>query len=181
VKASIAFGLVALASIAGGTGLYLATRPLAQVAAPEIAPGALYAATFHDVDGRTVSLGQFSGRPLLVNFWATWCGPCREEMPALSRAAARSAGRVAFVGLAQDDPEKVRRFGRELGTAYPLWTGGDEVMELSARLGNRMQVLPFTVILDASGRVVAQKVGAYTADELDAKLAEVTGKSAQSR
>jgi hypothetical protein len=54
-------------------------------------------------------------------------------------------------------------------------------MELSARLGNRMQVLPFTVILDASGRVVAQKVGAYTADELDAKLAEVTGKSAQSR
>lgn len=171
MKASIAFALVGLASVAAGTGLYLATQPPAQVAPADIAPSALYAAGFRDLDGKPVSLGRFEGRPLVVNFWATWCAPCREEMPALTRVSARSAERVQFIGLAQDDPAKVRAFARELGVSYPLWTGGDEVMELSRRLGNRMGVLPFTAILDPAGRVVAQKVGAYSEDELAAQLA----------
>ena len=171
MKASIAFALIGLASVAAGTALYLATQPPAQVAAADIAPSALYATGFRDLDGQPVSLGRFEGRPLVVNFWATWCAPCREEMPALSRVSRRTAERVQFLGLAQDDPAKVRAFGRELGVAYPLWIGGDEVMELSRRLGNRMGVLPFTVILDPAGRVVAQKVGAYNEEELAAQLA----------
>jgi len=171
MKASIAFGVIGLASVAAGTGLYLATQPPAQVAAAEIAPSALYAAGFRDLDGQPASLGRFEGHPLVINFWATWCAPCREEMPALSRVSRTAAGRVQFLGLAQDDPQKVRAFARDLGVSYPLWTGGDEVMELSRRLGNRMGVLPFTVVLDASGRVIAQKVGAYHEDELTAQLA----------
>jgi thiol-disulfide isomerase/thioredoxin len=141
------------------------------VAEPDIGPSALYAAAFHDLDGQPASLGRFAGRPLVINFWATWCAPCREEMPVLSRVSARAAPRVQFVGLAQDDPAKVRAFARELGVEYPLWTGGDEVMELSRRLGNRTAVLPFTVVLDAAGRVAAQKVGAYNEAELTAQLA----------
>ncbi|HZZ92651.1 MAG TPA: TlpA disulfide reductase family protein [Usitatibacter sp.] len=171
MKAALTFTLVGLATVLGGTGLYLASRPAAPIAAPEISPSAVYAASFHDLQGRPVSLGRFSGHPLVLNFWATWCGPCREEMPALSRVSVRAAPRVQFVGLAQDDPGKVRAFARELAVAYPLWNGGDEVMELSRRLGNRMGVLPFTVILDASGQVVAQKVGAYTERELAGELA----------
>jgi thiol-disulfide isomerase/thioredoxin len=171
MKASLAFTLVGLASILGGTGLYLAMRPAPSVVTAEISPSALYAASFHDQEGRTVSLGRFSGHPLVLNFWATWCAPCREEMPALSRVSVRTASRVQFIGLAEDDPQKVRAFARELAVAYPLWNGGDEVMELSRRLGNRMAVLPFTAIVDGSGRVVAQKVGAYTESELAAQLA----------
>jgi thiol-disulfide isomerase/thioredoxin len=171
MKASIAFALIGLASVAAGTGLYVATRPAPHVAPAEIAPSALYAAAFRDLDGRPTSLGRFEGRPLVLNFWATWCGPCREEMPALSQASARAGSRVQFVGLAQDDPAKVRDFARELHVAYPLWIGGDEVGELSRRLGNRMGVLPFTAILDASGHVVAQKVGAYNEAQLAAELA----------
>jgi len=170
VKASIAFALIGLASVAAGTGLYFATQPPPQVVAAEIAPSALYAAGFRDLDGQPASLGRFAGHPLVINFWATWCAPCREEMPALSRVSGSTAGRVQFLGLAQDDPQKVRAFARDLGVRYPLWTGGDEVMELSRRLGNRMGVLPFTVVLDSAGRVVAQKVGAYHEDELTAQL-----------
>ncbi len=171
MKASIAFALIGLASVAAGTGLYLATRPAPRIAEAEIAPSALYAAGFRDPDGQPPSPGRFEARPLVINFWATWCAPCREEMPALSRVSSRTAPRVQFVGLAQDDPAKVRAFARELGVGYPLWTGGDEVMELSRRLGNRMAVLPFTVVLDGAGRVVAQKVGTYKEDELAAQLA----------
>ena len=174
MKASIAFALIGLASVAAGTGLYLATQPPAQLAPADIAPSALYAAGFHDLDGQPASLGRFAGHPLVINFWATWCAPCREEMPALSRVSRLTAGRVQFLGLAQDDPQKVRAFARDLGVSYPLWTGGDEVMELSRRLGNRMGVLPFTAVLDASGRVVAQKVGAYREDELAGQLASLS-------
>ena len=176
MKPSLVFTVVGLASLAAGTALYLATRAPAQVSTPEIAPSALYAASFRDAQGQPVSLGRFEGRPLVLNFWATWCAPCREEMPAFSRVSARRAGQVSFLGLAQDDPAKVRAFAQQLGIGYALWTGGDEVMELSRRLGNRMGVLPFTVILDGRGSVVAQKVGAYTEAELEQRIGEISGK-----
>jgi len=130
LKAPVVFALVGAASLAAGAGLFFATRPAAQVAPPEIGPAALYAASFRDAGGETVSLGRFAGRPVVLNFWATWCAPCREEMPTLSQVSARNAGEVQFVGLSQDDPAKVRDFARTLGVSYPLWTGGDEVMEL---------------------------------------------------
>jgi len=174
VKASVVFALVGAASLAAGAALYLATRPAAQVAAPEIGPAALYAASFRDPAGESVSLGRFAGRPVVLNFWATWCAPCREEMPVFSRVSTRKAGEVQFVGLSQDDPAKVREFAQRLGVTYPLWTGGDEVMELSRRLGNRMRVLPFTVVLDRQGQVAAQKVGAYTEAELEGQLAAIS-------
>jgi hypothetical protein len=102
-------------------------------------------------------------------------------MPALSRASERWASSVQFVGIAQDDAAKVRAFGAELQVGYPLWTGGDEVMELAFRLGNRMRVLPFTVVLDGAGRVVSQKVGTYTEAQLNEQLAQFAPKSADLR
>lgn len=175
MKASVVFAVVGLSSIAAGAALFVATRPAPQVAAAEIGPSALYAASFHDLQGQAVTLGRFEGRPLVLNFWATWCAPCREEMPTFSRVSARRAGQVQFLGLAQEDPAKVRAFAQKLGVTYPLWTGGDEVMELSRRLGNRMGVLPFTVILDGQGHVVAQQVGAYTEAELESRVAAISG------
>ena len=174
MKASFVFVLVGVASLAAGAGLFVATRPAPQVEAPQVGPAALYAAAFTDATGQRVSLGRFEGRPVVLNFWATWCAPCREEMPAFSRLSARESGKIEFVGLAQDDPAKVRAFAQQLGITYPLWTGGDEVMDLSQRLGNRMRVLPFTVILDRQGRVVEQKVGAYTEAQLEARLAAIS-------
>ena len=117
------------------------------------------------------------GRSLVVNFWATWCTPCREEMPGFVNLQSRWQGRgVQFVGLAQDDPAKVAAFGRELGINYPLWQGGAEVMDLSRRLGNRLGVLPHTVLLDSQGRVIESHIGIFEESALDSRLAAITGK-----
>ena len=169
------FALVGVLAALAGTALWLAARPSkATVAAVETAPGAVWAAAFRDIDGLPRALGEFQGRVLVLNFWATWCAPCREEMPGFQRLQAKwPEGSVRFVGLSAEDAGKVAGFGRSLGITYPLWVGGDEVGELSKRLGNRAGVLPFTVVFDANGRVAATKVGAYREIELDAILGQL--------
>jgi peroxiredoxin len=96
-------------------------------------------------------------------------------MPAFARLQSRWAGRnVQFVGLANDDPGKVERFGKDLGIPYPLWVGGDEVGELSKRLGNRLGALPHTVLLDQDGRVLESRVGPYSEALLEGRLQVLT-------
>lgn len=113
----------------------------------------------------------------MVNFWATWCTPCREEMPGFVKLQSRWQDRgVQFVGIAQDDPAKVAAFGRELGVNYPLWLGEEGVMSLSRRLGNRLGVLPHTVLLDGQGRVLESKIGVFAEPVLESRLAAITGK-----
>jgi thiol-disulfide isomerase/thioredoxin len=173
------FAAVALLAILAGTALWLGNEPAPPAGSAELSPAVLYAATFHDPDGQPQSLGRYQGRILVLNFWATWCGPCRDEMPAFQRLQARFGGHgVQFVGLANDDPAKVARFARDLGIAYPLWIGGPEVDELARRLGEKQGALPFTVVIDRSGNVIAQKVGAYSEAELGARLALLAAASA---
>jgi hypothetical protein len=82
--------------------------------------------------------------------------------------------------LANDDPEKVRAFREKLAINYPLWTGEAAVMDLSRRLGNRLGVLPHTVLLDGDGKVIESRIGIYSEDKLEARLAEVLPKGSQS-
>jgi thiol-disulfide isomerase/thioredoxin len=165
------FAGVGLLAVLAGVALFLGTRAPSPIAASDAAPSAIYAAGFRDEQGATRSLAQFPDKLLVVNFWATWCAPCREEMPAFTRLQSRWGSRgVQFIGLAQDDPAKVARFAKELAINYPLWTGGEEVGELGRRLGNRLGVLPFTVILDSRGHVMDQRVGAYKEADLEARL-----------
>ena len=178
----VAIGLVALAAGAGLWQWSRQSRPLppqpASVEAPSIAPAALFAASFLDEARVPRALGQFQGRILVVNFWATWCGPCRAEMPAFQRLHQRWMEKgVRFVGLSGESPETAARFGRELGISYPLWTGGEEVQELSRRLGNRMRVLPHTVLIGPAGEVLEQRVGPYTEIELEERLGKIASKS----
>jgi len=173
------FAIVGVTAMLAGAGLWLANRPQPPTGPPSVTPEALFAATFHDAAGEPQSLARFRGKVVVLNFWATWCAPCRAEMPAFSRLQAEWAGRnVQFVGVADDDPVRVREFGQELSIGYPLLVGGAEVDDLAQRLGNRDRVVPFTVVLDAQGRVRAQKVGAYSEAELRAELGELAGHSA---
>ena len=170
------FGAVGLLAFAAGTALWLATRapsgpPRVTTTAPSIAPGALLATAFVDSRGTRRTLAQFPGKVVVLNFWATWCAPCREEMPAFTRLQARWAGAgVQFVGISAEEADKVERFGRELAINYPLWSGGDEVREMSRRLGNPAAVLPHTVILGPGGEVLDLRVGPYTEAEMDVRL-----------
>ena len=179
------FAAVGVAAMLAGAlvwhfGRPLRTAPAADSPAPPvvaIAPAAFFAATFTDPSGAPRALGQFEGKILVLNFWATWCEPCRAEMPAFSRLHERWAGRgVQFLGLSDEPAEKAERFGRDLRITYPLWTGGDQVADLSRRLGNRVGGLPHTVVLDPAGLVVAQRVGPYTEPELEAILAGISPK-----
>ena len=145
----------------------------------QASPAAIQTARFADAAGQTRVLGQFQGQVVVVNFWATWCAPCREEMPGFVRLQSRWKDRgVQFVGLANDERGKVDRFGSDLQINYPLWTGGDEVMDLSRRLGNRLGVLPHTVILDRDGRVLDSRIGLFRETDLEARLVAFTSKRA---
>ena len=106
------------------------------------------------------AIGQWKGKVLVVNFWATWCAPCREEMPEFVKAQ-RELGEkgLQFVGIAIDQPDKVQEFAAEIGLNYPTLIGGYGAIELSKTLGNRLGALPFTIIVDRSGRVAHTQLG----------------------
>jgi len=111
-----------------------------------------------DPAGRPVPLERFSGRPLIVNFWATWCPPCIEEMPELSdlHHELQPQG-LQMVGIGIDSAEKIAEFAARRPVSYPLLVAGMGGTELGRRFGNTVGALPFTVLIAASG-VVAQRI-----------------------
>jgi thiol-disulfide isomerase/thioredoxin len=170
VSTRLLFSAIGVAALAVGALLW-ALAPAGGPGLTGISAAALYSASFRAEDGSMRSLGSFQGQVVVLNFWATWCAPCRAEMPAFSRLQARYGDRgVRFVGLSSDEPTKVRDFTREVPVRYPLWTGGDEVGELSRRLGNEMGVLPHTVLIDPAGQLIESKVGPYTEAALASRL-----------
>lgn len=121
---------------------------------------ALFAASFPDASGKMQPLGQWRNRVLVVNFWATWCPPCREEMPELSGLQEKyQSGGLTVIGLATDDVDKMRESAQKNPLAYPLLAGDFEAASLAASLGNDKNVLPYTVVIGQDGMVVATYFG----------------------
>ena len=122
-----------------------------------------------DLQGRMQSLPDaYPGRPLLINVWASWCGPCIEEMPELERFA-RSQGQagVQVIGLALDTPENIREFLVRVPVAYPILVDTPDPADASVWLGNRKGVLPYSVLVGADGKILKQKVGPFASGEID--------------
>lgn len=118
------------------------------------------------LDGGTRAIGDYDGRVVLLNFWATWCPPCVEEVPALDALQDELGGRgLRVLGVALDEAEPVRAFAREHGVDYPLLTGGREAFDIAAAYGNGRGTLPYTVVIDREGIVRATHQGALTRDE----------------
>lgn len=109
-----------------------------------------------------------SGRPTLVNVWASWCGPCIAEMPELERYHAEQAGNgVQVVGIALDDRTAVEAFLRRVPVTYPILLDAPGPADAGVRLGNPAGVLPYTALLDADGRLVGQKIGPFAPGEIE--------------
>jgi len=135
----------------------------------------LFATRLNDSNGKPQALAQWQGRTLVVNFWATWCPPCREEMPAFSRLQSRyAASGVRFVGIALDTPENVAAFVRQVQVSYPLLMGDAEGLELTQQLGNARLALPYTVVLDAHAKARLIRLGEVSESELDELLGQIT-------
>jgi thiol-disulfide isomerase/thioredoxin len=133
---------------------------------------ALRAASFADLEGRPRRLAEWNGKVLVCNFWATWCAPCREEIPLLvaSRQKYSPAG-VEIVGIAIDNVIKVREFAATFKISYPVLLAEADGLDLMRRIGNTGGGLPYTVIADRQGGLVHRKLGALKQAELDGLLA----------
>ncbi|MGM9488908.1 TlpA disulfide reductase family protein [Ideonella sp. YS5] len=117
--------------------------------------------------GATLALRAFHGRPLVVNFWASWCPPCVKEMPDLDRFAREFSGRGwQVLGIAIDQPDPVQRFLQQTPVSFPIVLAGNEGLSWVRRLGNPAGGLPFSVQMGSDGRIVRRKLGATTFDEL---------------
>ena len=127
----------------------------------------LWSLEFDQPDGGRLTMAGLRGRPLLLNFWATWCPPCVKEMPLLDAFhRQRQAAGWQVVGLAIDGPTPVREYLARLPIGFPIGLAGLGGTELSRRLGNAGGALPFTVVFDATGRPVARKLGAVGESDL---------------
>ena len=158
----VLFAVVAGLSAAGGVSYHLWSR--GSGAGPAMVPEAVVervlSARVVDVKGATQSLERWRGQVLVVNYWATWCAPCREEIPGFVRLQERYGSRgLQFVGIAIDQPDKVAEFASEFRINYPLLLGGLETIELLRQAGNRAGVLPYTLVIDRKGNLVSREPG----------------------
>ena len=163
------------ALILGGAGLVAAAAG-AVVGALALQSGSgaaeLLGAEFHDLDGRPRRLLEWKGRVLLCNFWATWCEPCREEIPLLVAAKQKSPeSGIEFVGIGIDSAAKIREFAKTYQMNYPTLVADAKAINLLRGLGNRAGALPYTLLLDASGAVTWRHLGPLTEASLRQVLA----------
>ena len=127
--------------------------------------------TLNKLNGGTASTQAFKGKMLVLNVWATWCPPCRAEIPEFIRFQKQYAKQgVQFVGIAIDQKSKVQAYAKEVGMNYPILLGDLAGIELAKRIGNSEGGLPYSVIIDRKGQVITTQIGTLTYDKLEATV-----------
>ena len=165
-------GFVLAGIVFAGLGAYFGAKVMEP--APPQADGVakLLSKSMPDVKGEVQPLAQWQGKPLIVNFWATWCAPCVEEMPELSELQAEIASRnIHILGIGIDSPSNIAQFAAKYKISYPLYTGGIDGSELARQLGNQAGGLPYTVLIDREGKVKKTYLGRLKMEELRRDLA----------
>ena len=179
--------VLVIAALAGAGGYYVYSRraapavgaPTEQVPDPAAVPALTLAATVPDFkladrEGQFRSLKDWQGKSLIVNFWATWCAPCRREIPLLQQIA-RLHGNDGFqvIGIAVDFRDKVLEYADQMQIEYPLLIGEQDALDAAAAFGVDAVGFPFTIFTDAQGRVIVLHMGELTAAQAELILAVV--------
>jgi thiol-disulfide isomerase/thioredoxin len=161
-------GVAALAAIAGAGVAW--KRQAGQVSGDIAADAmqAFWSAEFDTPAGESLPMTIFQGHPLVINFWATWCTPCIEEMPLIDAFFHENKEKGwQVLGLAIDQPSRVRQFLSQFPVRYKIGLAGLNGTELAKQLGNDVGGLPFTVVLNGQGRLIQRKVGKLTPNDIE--------------
>lgn len=174
----VLFVVVALFAIAAGSFVSVQRqRPAAT--GPSPAAEIFYTQRLPDANGVERSMSEHRGKVVVVNFWATWCVPCVEEIPTFSRVHAEHGGKVAFVGVGIDSSSNIASFNARFKPSYPLVVAGAGGTELARAFGDDAGALPYTVVLGPDGRVLASHLGRVDEATLQKWLAPYVGPSKQ--
>lgn len=118
-----------------------------------------------DLNGQVRQAAEWNGRVLAINFWATWCPPCRKEIPEFVKLQEKYGSRgLQFIGIALEQPDTARVFAEEFGVNYPVLAGTVEVIKVAEAYGNVIGALPFTAVVDRSGRISFVRAGPLSGD-----------------
>ena len=167
--------LAGLGVSAGLAGAMVAWQKFQPHAVMDEAIQNFWSQEFEKPEGGTLFMKALLGKPLLINFWATWCPPCIEELPLIDAFFNQNKSKsFQVVGLAVDQPSMVRRYLSQRPLSFPVGLAGFNGTELGKTLGNSQSVLPFSVIFDAKGRLLAQKAGKLDQSDLEAWLKKVS-------
>jgi len=149
-----------VAAVAGVLGAVVGWQRLAPGEPADEAVATLLGQSMPDAAGQPLALSRFAGRPLVINFWATWCPPCVEEMPELSALHTELAPKgLGMVGIGIDSATKIAEFSAKTPVSYPLVVAGMGGSELARRFGNSAGALPFTVLVARGGTVAHRSLG----------------------
>jgi thiol-disulfide isomerase/thioredoxin len=164
--------ITAVLALMGGYWIAQSMRPAEQVTAtPNYGGGELIDFTLPDVDGKKRSLHEWRGKVIVLNFWATWCPPCREEIPLfISLQKKHPSNDLQVIGVAIDTLNAVMVYRQSVRINYPILIGEDDALPLVAQYGNRMGSLPFTVVIDRSGSIAVRKLGMFNQTELESLI-----------
>lgn len=159
-------GVAVLAASAGLGGAWWTDREA--LGGSDRVDEAFWARSFTRPEGGELKLSDFRGKPLMLNFWATWCPPCVEELPMIDRFFKDQAGNGwQVVGLAIDQPSAVRKFLERTPVSFPIGLAGLEGTDIVKQMGNTSGGLPFTLVVDGDGRVAARKIGKLDPADLE--------------
>ena len=135
----------------------------------QLSSAPLFAATLNDLDDKPVALERYKGKPLVVNFWARWCGPCRAEIPELIKFRATHKGKIEVLGIGiEDKAEPAKEFAKAYDMDYPVFVAKEKGIPLMQALGNTKAGLPYTLFIDRNGQVVQKKMGIVKKADFDA-------------
>lgn len=137
-------------------------------AADEVSSAPLFAATLNDLDDKPVALERHKGKPLVVNFWARWCAPCRAEIPELRHFRATHKGKIEVLGIGiEDDAAPAKDFAKTYKMDYPVFVAKEKGIPLMQALGNTKGGLPYTLFIDRNGQVIQKKMGLIRKADLE--------------